>query len=255
TNVIKFKGLEDVEERIKKNRRRKILTFFKALGIIILAALVLGGAFWGIFMSSLFKITDYEIRGLENPIQSKFVHQEEIKNIGKYYKSSALGTLSWVQGKSVEKKIDAVQGVKKSKVEKRWPHTLVFEVTPRIPLMIYNNEIVDIEGVELAKSDNNKDYPVLNITNSDSNMVKEIESDILMIYNVLKDENLSIKEMSGTTRDDISLTQNSGVVIIIGNYNELTHKIADIHAVLDDKDLMKGKKSLDVSSPKNVVTK
>jgi cell division septal protein FtsQ len=240
--------VSEFEQRLLEKRRIVRLMLLKKLFRFFLIFAIILGLIWGVLYSPLFKITAVEFVGLDDQTFPVYVDKSALEKISQQFSPQDSPSMLTFNKELFQEQLLNVSGIKNVDIAMEWAnHKVVAVLVPREPIAVINHRLVDIDGVELAGEVKDKFYPNLEVS-------QEAKKDTLLLYNAIRNEKLDIVSGKAQTRDDISFTQKSGMILIFGNTNQLTLKLAGIHKILEN-DIIKDKKVLDVSSPTSPVAK
>jgi cell division septal protein FtsQ len=245
--VFSSKNLSEIEQRALEKRRFAVRMMVIRLLRYFFICLGLTGGLYILLFSSIFQIQKVNFFGLDDQQYPVFVDREALNNISNRFQTEKHSLILFSTDK-MQDEISHMHGVKSVTVMKQWPHEIAVVIEPRKPICRIGDKLVDKEGEVLGDvAQNMPVYPEVVAT-------AEAKHDVLRILDTIANEQLNIKAITANTRDDITIIQNSGFNIVIGNTNQLTLKLADIKQIMASE-LIAGKTTLDVSAPKSPIVR
>lgn len=229
----------EIRRFTQRSRRRRIV-WLSALGA---AVLLIGGSVAAAY-SPLFAVERITVVGATT-LDATSVETAL---------SGQLGTpLALVDSSEVKAALLAFPLIETYALEAKPPHDLTVRIVERTPVGVIRSDagytLVDAAGVALATtSDQPEGQPLLDIAGGPGSAA--FESAGLVVRSVPADVRAALTNVKASTRDDVTLTLNSGLTIVWGSADESPLKSEALTKALLASP---GASTIDVTSPRAVV--
>jgi len=216
---------------------------WRRVAAAFLALLVVGGAVYAVYFSSLLEVEGIEVRGLDS------LRSAEIERAAEVPVGEPLAT---VDLESIELKISSLGAVRSVEVSRQWPHELLIEVEERVPVAVVRLgeqlRNLDADGVifgDRTRQPGNLPM-VVTSTDTDGDALREAAA----VAGALEPAFLAtVDHLEVATVDQISLVLRDGRIVLWGSAEQSEEK-AEVLAVL----LSRRAEVYDVSVPGSPTT-
>jgi cell division protein FtsQ len=214
------------------------------VGFLLLGMVLLGGAVWLVYFSSLLVVRSVAVSGHQQLRSEQIAAAAQVP----------MGTpLARQDVEAIARRATTLPAVQAASVSRTWPDTITVTVTERRPLIAVRQPggfvLVDPEGVAFAESGSLPDGVLLAEVNpADRPLLQQVGMVAAALSGGLDGQ---VSALAATDAERISLRLESGVKVNWGSAADSELKVDIVAALLQSTRA----RSIDVSSPHNPATR
>jgi cell division protein FtsQ len=229
----------------------------KLLPLIILTLLVLT-FLWVFLFSGAFSLNKSKVEVVG---QNEFVDMKKVNSI---IDENVNKQMLKIDTKKIQSQIEDTPCVLSANVLDKWPNGIILNISPctptaQIPVKAKAKgekdgwTLVDQRG-KIIRTQDKPLSSLPNLTTQVTDKSAEAVKSMMGVLNKLpKDVYKEVQSVSAESQNHLTSTLKSGITVVWGDSSSLELKIEDVRTLLLNPDLLSGKKTIDVSSPRRPV--
>jgi cell division protein FtsQ len=218
--------LTSTRKRFARRQWARRWLAWRRVAVAFLALLVVGGAVYAVYFSSLLEVEGLEVRGLDT-IRTAEIERAAEAPIGE--------PLATVDLEAIELKISSLGGVRSVEVSRQWPHELLVEVEERVPVAVVRLgeqlRNLDADGVIFGDRTRQPGNLPMVVTSSDTD--GDALREAAAVAGALEPAFLAtVDHLQVATVDQISLNLRDGRIVLWGSAEQSEEKAEVLAALL-----------------------
>ena len=208
--------------------------------IIWLLVILLIVGWWVLYQSRWFLVEDVKVAGAQR------ISTVQVTNLAKVHIGEPLVS---VNPGAIEKALAEIPQIKKSHIERSWPHTVLIKITERAPVAAVQTksgfDLVDDEGM-LAGHVAVKPKQMRVIVGKPNTSAMKAASQVA----IKLPTRWKVAKITAPTQDSVAITLSGGQIIFFGSGEQVDLKVRVASALLANR-----YKNINVSAPRSPVVK
>jgi cell division protein FtsQ len=216
---------------------------WRRVAVVVLAMLLVGGATYAVYFSSLLDVEGVEVRGTVGLTSADITAAAEVP-VGE--------PLAKVDLEAIERKVLSLGAVRSAEVSRQWPHEVLIEIEERVPVAVVRMgdllRNLDADGVVFG----DRKHPPANLpmVETSSDISGDALREAATVAAALEPGFLAtVDHLEVETVDQIALVLRDGRMVLWGNADQSGEKAEVLEALLSQE-----AKVYDVSVPGSPTT-
>ncbi|MDR2748544.1 MAG: FtsQ-type POTRA domain-containing protein [Bifidobacteriaceae bacterium] len=232
--------------KVNKTKQKKKLTKkrFHAFMTVFLSFFSILVLLWIIFLSPVFALSG---KNITISGTSKYISKEQVLGGLKNY----IGTpITMININDIENHLYNLNGISSVEIERLWTNGLFVKITPSIPLACEKNDkkfrLVDKMNKTVQMLDKKAAFPEIIVKSKENQLAEPFI--LQALSNMSEDFRKNIISIEATTFDNIKSKLASGQTIIWGSNENISKKESIVKKILENNQLLAGRKTIDISA-------